>query len=524
MNVQTERIEGHQARLTVEIEAERLEQAKRQAARKISREVNIRGFRKGRAPYKRVAQIVGEGEIIENAITAISPTLYKEALDQSGLTAAGLGDFVDFKLEPAPIFIYTLPLTPEVDLGDYLDVRLDYTPPIFDESQVESELRRMQLHGLKVLDDNVQVAELGHRARLSVESVFADDADPAQDSPEEAADDEDAASEDATDDSQAALPMRGDTFVTEEDTTVILDPNEDPFLTGFVENLVGAELGSDVIFELTIPEDDTDETIRGRVVEFVVTIRQIESLDIPALDDDFARNFADELGYDATDLAQLRAEVRESLLQGVNNSAEAEYARQVSLEIMEGSDIRYPQVALEEQIDSMVKGFEEQVRQQNLDLAQYLRFTGASKEDFREQFRERAELEMRHSLVMRELVDELDVVASDADVDAKRETMVASWGFGAEVSDSASKALNEQFRNVVVMDFVLAKLTALGRGEDLEAAVQARRDQAAEDLRRGRERVQRLQAKDEAEAVDAEDESEDGDGDSLPADAAIEDE
>ena len=188
MNLQTERIENHKARLTVEIEPAQFESAKRKSARKISRQVNIRGFRKGKAPYSRVAQTVGEATIIEEAVDSLTQEIYRQALEDSKVEPYGPGDLEDVKLDP-PTFIYTLPMKPVVDLKSFREVRVDYEAPAIDESDVDARLRQYQLQLMKVLDDEVEEAQLGHRVYIDVESEFLDGEDPID---EDSAVDEDA--------------------------------------------------------------------------------------------------------------------------------------------------------------------------------------------------------------------------------------------------------------------------------------------------------------------------------------------
>ena len=539
MNLQIERIEGHLARLSVEIEPKRWERAKSQAARKISREVDIRGFRKGKAPYKRVAQIVGEGTILEEAAETLGKRIYPDALDESGLQASGYGELADLELEPTPIIVYTVPLRPEVDLGDYLNVRLDYSPPTIDESDVDEQLRGLQMQHAEVLDDDVLLTEWGHRVTINAEGVFVDGEEGTQaivddeDSSDEGdfgeaglnsdADEaqlEGGANSEPGESESPVLPSRGDAFLSETDTPIILDPNHDPFIDGFVEQLVGVERGSDVIFELTIPDDDADETIRGRQVEFVVTINQIESLNIPDLDDEFARQVSRDNGDEEVDLAGLRTQTREALEQQTTTHAETEYAREVSLAILEGADIHYPDVLLEEEIDEAVREFENQVQMRGMNLETYLRFANTSRQDFRENFRERAEAQLRHSLVMRELVHELAVFASDEEVHGRFETMASNFGLDIATTDPPTAELSAHFRNQAIMDLVLTKLAALGRGEDMDAAVQAMRDRAEKDLQQSRARLARLKAQSEDDENHADDEDGSGSDEALLDSAA----
>ena len=174
MNLQTERIENHRAQFTIEIESDQLDDAKRKAARKISRQVRIKGFRKGKAPYGLVVRQVGEGAVLEEALDALGDVLYKQALEESEVTPYGPGAFEEFKLEPAPTFVFSVPLQPEVDLKDYLDVRLEFDAPVVTEGEVDDALKQMRMRQVEVLDEEIEVTAPGHRVTIAVDSEFVD--------------------------------------------------------------------------------------------------------------------------------------------------------------------------------------------------------------------------------------------------------------------------------------------------------------------------------------------------------------
>ena len=126
MNIQTEQLQNHTARMVVEFDVERLAEAKKKAAQKIGKQVNVPGFRKGKAPYSIIAKYVGEAAIVDEAIELISNDIYKEALTESGLDPYGPGSVDKYDLDPAPKLTFTVPLQPKVDLKGYRDVRLPY--------------------------------------------------------------------------------------------------------------------------------------------------------------------------------------------------------------------------------------------------------------------------------------------------------------------------------------------------------------------------------------------------------------
>ncbi len=529
MNLQTERIDNHKAQFTIEIESDQLDEAKRQAARKISRQVRIKGFRKGKAPYRLVAQYVGEGAILEEALEALRDNLYKRALEESEIVPYGPGAFEDFTLEPTPTFTFSVPLQPEVDLKDYLDVRLEFDAPSITEEEVDEALRQLQMNAVEVVDEDVRLTAAGNRVTIGVESEFIDGEAPEDSSETEllaAEGDPPTADADATDsqevdESLPVIPNKGDTFVQDENIVIILDPNEDPFVHGFVEHLIDVEIGSDVEFELTIPDDDVDEGIAGRRVSFLVYVKSAEEIAIPELDDEFARRVSRSRGDEERDMAGFRAAIQAELERTRLDEVRNEYAELVLEEVVAGAEIEYPEVMLDEQIDGMLSEFEANLKQRGVSLEDYLRLTNSSNDDLREQYREPARHSLRHTLVLRELVNAQAIDVSDEDLEARLDLVIARYG----ESDAIRKLfdtpqMKDNIRNELMMSHVNAHLFAIGRGVAPDVEVEALKGRMAADAVLARERSERLQrytAEDEAALAESK-----ADEAPLDAEAAVE--
>ncbi|MCY4070196.1 MAG: trigger factor [Chloroflexi bacterium] len=506
MNLQTERIENHRAQLTIEIEENQLETAKQKAARQISQRVRIKGFRKGKAPYRLVAQYVGEAAILEEAVESLGDDLYKQALQESEVTPYGPGTFEDFKIEPAPTFVFSVPLQPEVDLNNYQDVRVDFEEPQVDEEDVEQALQQLRMRELEVLDAERKVAEVGNRVLIAVDSEFVDGEEPDDDEPEPV-DDEETPSDDSADadgephqaaankeDDMPYVPRKGDTFVHEENVAVILDPDEDPFMDGFVDAIVGAELGSDIVFELTIPDDDADITIVNRRVSFVVTLNQIESIRIPELDDAFAESVSKNRGDEVTDMARLRASIREDLETAALEQTKSDYSGEVLEQIVAGAEIRYPELMLEERVNEMINDFEGNLKRQNLSLKDYFRHTGDSLEALRLQYQEPATQSLNQSLVVMELIKEEEVTATDEQIDLRMELFLSDYGRSAEVRKLFdTPQMRSNLRSQLIIDQVNERLCAIGRGQDPDMAVESYNGRLRADVKLAQERHERLQ-------------------------------
>lgn len=525
MNVQTERIDNHKAQFTVEIEAKQLDDAKRKAAKRISRSIRIKGFRKGKAPYRVIAQYVGEAAILEEAIELLGNDIYKDALEESGVEPYGPGMLDDFQVEPAPTFVFSVPLQPEVDLKEYADTRLDFEEPEVEDEDVENALKSMQRQQAEVVDDEVEEVASGHRITIDLHSEFAD-GEEAEDESDDDEDEDDASdtdeddvtentSEDAQEDNEDTpyIPKKGDQFLHRHDATLVLEPSDEPILPGFIEAMVGAKLDEDVEFELTVPEDDDDyESIGGRKVKFNITINKIEEIATPELNDDFARQIGEADGDDeVADLDSLRQRTRDELEQEARENAKAQYGEKVLAKVVEGAEIAFPELMVEEQIDDMLRDLDGNLQQQGLNLDTYMRITGTTKEMLQEQYREQAIDSLKRTLVLRELISAQEIEIGDEEIEKRIDEMMIQFGSQGDqfrqIFDTPQ--MRQNMMNDLLIDNIMTSLVAIGQGKDPEEAIAERAAEREADNQKARERVERMMAKQEAELAEAEDESED---------------
>lgn len=447
MNIQTERIENHQARITVEIGADRLEKAMQSAARKIANRVNIPGFRKGKAPYNILVKYVGQGAILEEAVELLGNDVYKEALDGAKVDPYGPGALEDFKLEPAPTFQFTVPLQPEVNLGDYREVRLDFTVPTVEDDAVNNAMKRLQ-QDHAVVEESTRPVEAGNRVTLDIHSHFVGDPEEGQSGGKD-----------------------GEEVFHQHDAVINLDPTDEPLAPGFVAALAGTNLAETKKFELTYPDDKTKyEDLAGRKVEFHVTVKKIENVTLPSLNDDFAtRITADE--EKPLSLLELRMRMRNDLQKLAEKRAKDNYAQQVLDMILEGAAVSYPEAMVQDQIEDMLESFDNNLRQQGVTLKDYLRITNKTRENVGEGFRETAVSNLRRSLVLRQVMRDEGLDVTNSQVQAEIDRLVAPFG---EQGGQMYRSLFERpemlagIRNDVLTRHVYDRIVAIARGENPE--------------------------------------------------------
>ncbi len=460
MNVQTEHLDNHTARLIVELEPERFEKAKKDAARELSKKVNIHGFRKGKVPYNILVNYVGEAAIIEDAIENIGNDVYREALDASELDPYGPGNLEDVKLDP-PTFIFTVPLQPTVELGDYRDIRLEYEAPTVEEDDIEGVLNRLQQQ-LAEAEDTEDPAQNGDRIIADIHSTFADD--------------EPEGKEDES-------PAKGDAFIHEHGAMIMLNEEDDPILPGFTAAMLGVTAGETREFDLEIPEGKEGfEEIAGRKVHFEVAVQKVQHVQLPEIDDDFAARVSEDEEDGPYNLEQLREKIRKDLEEIAERDAKAAYAQKVLDAIVEQATIRYPEMAVEDRIEEMIRDLESRLSQQGLTLEKYFELTGQTQEELREAYRETAERSVERTLVLREIVSREGIEATEDQIQAHIDVMVAQFGDQAhqfrmffDTPNMRGNIVN-QLLTEHVMDFI----AAIGMGEDPEAVLQKKADEAVE--------------------------------------------
>lgn len=361
-DVKKELLDTHEAVLTVEVDAAVLEKGMQKASRKLAREINFPGFRKGKAPYQVVLRRIGEEALQQEAADLILEEHYPQLLEQAEVSPQAPGQLEDIQFGPLT-FKIRIPLEPVIELGDYLSLRKEAEEIIVTDEELAQALERVRQQSA-VLNPVERAAELGDQVTLNELDGTVDD----------------------------------EPFVHDHEAKVVLD-KETPFIApGFVEALVGVEAESEKDFTLTLPEDFEDESLRGKMVKFHIEVGAVHARALPELDDALAST----VGSFET-LEALREDIRTRILEYKHSQAREAYLDTVVAMLVAQSEVHYPPVLLTEELDDMVKRIEENLkRQYNIPLADFLRLQGKTLEQFREELKPDAEKQLKRGLVLAE--------------------------------------------------------------------------------------------------------------------------
>lgn len=423
LKLQVERQENHTARLSVELDAERFDSAMQKAARKLSNRLNIPGFRKGKAPYRVVVKYVGEEAIKEEAVDLLAEDVYKEALPDAGLEPYGSVAFDEVKYDPAPTFVYVVPLQPEVDLGAYREVRIPYAVPEVEDDTVDRTMRQYQ-EQQAVIEDSTNPVALGNRVTMDIHSFFVEEHKHEEGEEGEAHEHE-------------HDHEHGEHFIHENDFQTVLNEDYD-IPPGFNAALVGMNVGDSKEFELAFPETEKDEELRGRKVKFEVTVKKVEHFTMPPMTDELAARITEKEEKPLT-LLELRMRTRQNLTEANERRYKSQYANDALQQMIQGAAVKYPEDVVRDEIEQALQRFDQQLQQQNqMTLRDYVKLARIDGNMLYQQFRPSAVRRVEQTLVLRELLLAEQVDVTEERLNEEIEKLVMTY----------DESMRDQFRQL----------------------------------------------------------------------------
>lgn len=372
MKIETHPRDDHQMTMVVEIEPEKLEGARRKAARRIAEKVKISGFRPGKAPYDVVRRLYGDGAITEEAVEILVDEIYPEAIKDTKVEPAAPGQLENIESLEPPKFVFTVPLKPTVNLGDYKSVRLPYGFTLPGDDRLEEEITNVRRMYAKT-ESVERAVEDGDYVLLDVIGRKAK----------------------AKDDETPLVERKGFAIVARNDGK----DSEWPF-PGFAGKLIGIKPGETKEFSNKYPKDFSEESLAGQNVKFDVTVKTVRSVNMPELNDDFAKMTG--LG---SSVDELRQRMRENLETEARNSYDDEYFEKLLDQIKSGAVIKYPPQVLDHELEHVMEDVERRLKSQGVEnLEAYYKMINSDKDKFvEEQARPTAIKRLERGLVMDEL-------------------------------------------------------------------------------------------------------------------------
>ncbi|ARQ07344.1 trigger factor [Macrococcoides canis] len=396
MSVKWEKQESNEGVLTVTVPAEEVNAGLDKAFKKVVKQVNVPGFRKGKMPRQMFEQRFGAEALYQDALDFILPDAYASAVEEAGINPVDRPEIDIEQMEKGKELIFTAKVTvePEVELGDYkgLEVEKEDTEVTEEDlnKAIEADLaRKAEL----VVKEEGEVAE-GDVVNLDFDGYVNDEA-----------------------------------FEGGKAEGYDLEIGSGQFIPGFEEQLIGTKVGDEKDVNVTFPEEYHAEELAGKEAVFKVKINEVKSKEVPELDDEMAKELDESVDSVDAYKEKYKKDLQEQkTLQAENNMKESLIAQAV-----ENAKVDIPEAMINTELDRMMQEFEQRIAQQGLNLDLYYQFSGQTEEQLKESMKADAEARVKTNLTLAAIAKAENIEVSDADVDAELSKM--SEQFGLSVDD-----------------------------------------------------------------------------------------
>ncbi|MBQ1880573.1 MAG: trigger factor [Lachnospiraceae bacterium] len=416
MSVQVEKSEHSMAKLTIEIEADKLEGAIQKAYLKQRGRISIPGFRKGKAPRALIEKMYGVGVFYEDAANELINETYPEAVKESGEDIVSRPDIEVTQIEKGKPFIYTaeVALKPPVELGKYKGIKVEPVDTAVTDDEVEEEIK-------KELEKSARQIEVTDRAAKKDDNVLIDYSG-----------------------SVDGVKFDGGTA---EDQHLVLGSHS--FIDGFEDQIEGHSIGDEFDVNVTFPEQYHEKSLAGKPAVFAVKLKGITEKQIPELDDDFVSDVSE-----FESVAEYKADIRQTLEDRKAAAARNKKEDEAVKALVEDSRVEIPQPMIDTEADDMIRNQDNRFRSQGLSLQQYLQYTGMTAEKYRDDVKEQAKLNIESRLVLEAVAEAEGIEIADEDIEKEIQTMADNYGMPV---DSMKTLITENERKAISTDLKVRK-------------------------------------------------------------------
>ncbi|MFY4774692.1 trigger factor [Metabacillus sp. RGM 3146] len=421
MTAKWEKLEGNQGKLTVEVDAAQFEIALDEAFKKVVQQVSIPGFRKGKVPRSLFEKRFGVESLYQDAVDIVLQQEYPKAIDETGIEPIDRPEIDIDQIERGQNLIFTakVEVKPEVKLGDYKGLGVEKESAEVTDEDIDNELKSLQERNAElVVKEEGQIAE-GDTVVIDFEG-FVD----------------------------------GEAFEGGQAENYSLEIGSNTFIPGFEEQLIGLETGGEKEVEVNFPEEYHAEELAGKPAVFKVKIHEIKSKELPALDDEFAKDVNDEVET----LDELKAKTRERLEESKKTESENKLRDQLVEKAAENAEVEIPQAMINSEVDRMMKEFEQRLQMQGMNLELYFQFSGQDEDALKQQMQEDAAKRVKFNLTLEAIAQAEKIEASDEEVNSELSKMAEMYNMPVESLTQAlgsTDAVKEDLKIRKAIDFLV---------------------------------------------------------------------
>ena len=389
-----EKLTSNKVKLNFVVSAEDFDKALATAYSKNVKRFNIPGFRRGKAPRHVIEMHYGPSVFFEDAFDEIFPVVYSEAIKEHSVEPVDRPELDVTQIEKGKDLIFSVEVfvRPDVVLGDYKNLEAKKVVDEVTDDDVSAEVERARDRNSRFVEVTDRPARLDDQVNIDYAGFDGDN------------------------------PFAGGTAKGQE---LVLGSGH--FIPGFEDQLVGATVGQDVDVNVTFPEEYHEKSLAGKPVVFHVHVNGIREKEVPALDDEFAK----DMGFDTLD--EYKADVKANLIKRNEERAETAFENEVVEKAVATCEMDIPNGMVEEAIDNMLRDMEMRLMYQGMKLDDYFKYTGQTREQVREMYREQAAERVKTQLALEAIRDAEKIEATEEEIDAEI----------AKLADSRKKSLED---------------------------------------------------------------------------------
>lgn len=387
--------------LEVSVDGDTFKDAVTKAYLKQRKNITIPGFRKGKAPRAFIEKYYGEGVFYEDALEAIYPDAVASAIEEAKLEPVD----TPYDLEIPEMgndgvtMKFKVTVKPEVELGEYKGLKATKKSTKVTADEVKAELARMQ-------EQNSTVSDVDDRAVKKNDIVVID----------------------------FEGFVDGKAFEGGKAEKYELTIGSNQFIPGFEDQIIGHKIGDEFDVNVKFPEDYQAD-LASKDAVFKIKLHGIKVKDVPALDDEFAKDVSE---FDTLD--ELKKDIKKQLEKRKNDDAENELHNTLLEEVAKGIKAEIPEAMIEKTIDDDVNEYSYRLQSQGLKLETYLKYTGMDMKGFREGFKERAETQVRLNLALEKIIEKEKIEVTEEDIEAEYKKYADAYNMDIDTIKKAVSA------------------------------------------------------------------------------------
>ena len=388
----TEKLENGKVCLEIQVEKPEFDDAMHKAYLKNKSKITVPGFRKGKAPRNMIERMYGKGVFTEDAINIAYPDAFEAAVKESGYEPV---DYPEVELVDLNDDGFTMKATvtvkPEVKLGKYKGVEAEKPAVSVTKKDIDAELKVM-------LEKNARLITVEREAK-SGDTVVID-------------------FEGFVDD----VAFEGG---KSENHSLKLGSNQ--FIPGFEDQLVGVKAGDEKDVNVTFPKEYHADELAGKAAVFKVKVHEVKETELPALDDEFAKDASE---FDTLD--ELKKSIEKKLRDTREKMANEAFDDAILREVVNGMEVEIPEVMIDSQLDQIANDFAQRLQMQGITLEQYLEMMQTDMDGFRQNFRIQAEAQVKSRLALEAVSKAEGLEPTDEDVEAEYKKLSEQYGMEEE--------------------------------------------------------------------------------------------